>query len=255
MDLNWIKTRPIAHRGLHDANKGIMENSPAAFEAAIASGYPIELDLQVTSDEEALVFHDVDLDRMTTMTGKVFEHASSEIKKQRIKGSTETVPTFGEILELVNGRAPILIEIKNRRAKAGPLEARTASLLNDYKGEFAVQGFSPYSMGWFAENHPAILRGQLSQSYITDPGIEFGKAKRFILRNMLLNFISKPHFIAYRINALPQPSAARARRGGLPLVAWTVKTTDERRLAAANTDNIIFENFRPELNKGAAFDE
>ncbi|TNE37428.1 MAG: glycerophosphodiester phosphodiesterase [Alphaproteobacteria bacterium] len=254
MDLTWIKTRPIAHRGLHDVKKGIIENTPAAFEAAIAAGYPIELDLQLTSDHEAMVFHDDKLDRLTTSAGKLYRHSSTELRKLTISGSTATMPTFAEFLELVNGRVPILIELKNKTGVAGPLEQRTRDLLQTYKGEAAVQCFAPQSMGWFAENMPEIPRGQLSQPYPPDPNLNLNWIKRFVLRHMLLNKISKPHFVAYRIDGLSNEAVGRAKRHGLPVLAWTVKTIGERRIAATHADNIIFENFLPDATRGAAFD-
>jgi glycerophosphoryl diester phosphodiesterase len=150
-------------------------------------------------------------------------------------------------LELVGGRVPILIELKNIRAEPGPLEKRTAQLLENYQGPVAIQGFSPQSMGWFAENHPNIPRGQLSQNYKIPSAVHLSWIKRFVLRNLLLVSISKPHFIAYRVESLPALAVKIARRSGLPILAWTVRNTHDRDIAAKYADNIIFEDFLPEI--------
>jgi glycerophosphoryl diester phosphodiesterase len=254
MDLEWLSKRPIAHRGLHDVSHGIIENTPAAFEAAIEAGYPIECDLQLTADEEALVFHDATLQRMTNEPGKVFHKSSTELSQLTLNGTDQTIPTLGDVLEIVQGRVPILIELKNIRAEAGPLEKRTAKLLESYNGPVAVQGFSPQSMGWFAENHPDIPRGQLSQNYENRPEIKLSWIKRFVLRNLLLVSISKPHFISYRIDSLPALAAGIARRTGLPILAWTVRNAHDREIAAKHADNIIFEDFLPEITQSSLED-
>lgn len=156
---SWLFSRPIAHRGLHDTE--VPENSLLAFEKAIDEGFPIEIDVRPIDDGTVVVFHDERLTRMTDRDGYVCNLTDADLKEIRLKNSDQKIPTFAEVLEFVNGRAPLLIEIKNE-SKVGTLERNTLELLNSYKGEFAVQAFNPYSLEFFKKNAPQIQRGQLS---------------------------------------------------------------------------------------------
>jgi len=240
---SWLRDRPIAHRGLHDHAAGIVENSMAAFEAAIKAGYAIELDLQKSGDGEALVFHDRSLERLTNTKGLLRCLTASEIKSCKLTGSDETIPTLGEVLELVNGRVPILVEIKNISRTVGELEQRTADLLSDYHGDFAVQSFNPLVLRWFRENRPGMLRGQLATDVSRYGRTQISGLSRFATRNLLTVFMSRPHFIGYDVDALPAFAPMMARSLGMPLLAWTVRTLTQRATSARYADNIIFEGF------------
>lgn len=243
---NWLRTTPIAHRGLHDAAKGVVENSASAFEAAAAGGYAIELDVHPAADGEVIVFHDDTLDRMTGRTGRIKDLPSSELRRIALKGTGDTIPTFRDLLKQIAGRVPLLVEIKSHSREVGPCEARVAELLADYKGEVAVQSFNPYSMGWFVQNAPAFKRGQLSCDYFKETEGRMNFMAKVMLTNMLLNYVSRPHFAGFEHHALPAFGPARMRARGLPVLAWTLRDPKDLPRILPHVDNIIFENFRPE---------
>jgi glycerophosphoryl diester phosphodiesterase len=245
---DWLRTRPIAHRGLHKEAAGIIENTPTAFEKAAEAGYPIELDVHLSADGEVIVFHDDTLDRLTGMTGPLAAQPASVLTGLRIRGSGDTIPTLSAVMDQIGGRVPLLIELKSFGSTTiGPMESAIAALLENYRGEAAVQSFNPYSMGWFARNADAIPRGQLSGAYSgRGDDARLPAYQRFALRHLMLNYISRPHFIAYEAGALPARAPARARKRGLPLIAWTVRDEHEANRLAPHADNIIFENFQPQ---------
>lgn len=236
--MEWIRSRAIAHRGLH--NSTIPENSIAAFEAAIEQNYPIELDLQLMSDGNLAVFHDSDLERMTGVSGNIQAQTRSSIKEFNLLNSDQGIPLLEEALELINGRVPVLIEIKNE-GTVGELEANLWQKLQSYRGEYAIQSFNPYSLGWFKENGTGVTRGQLATDFSSTDLIWYQK---LLLGNLLLNWVSKPHFIAYDLRYLPNLPTAIARRVfNLPLVAWTVRSKVEEEQAKRYADNIIFDYY------------
>ncbi len=243
--MNWLRTVPIAHRGLHSAEKGAIENAPSAFEAAARAGFAIELDIHGSADGEAIVFHDRTLDRMTGVRGRVAGRTASELVRHSLLESPETIPTLGDVLDLVAGRVPILIELKSRSRRVGQLEKRVASLLSAYNGPVAVQSFNPYSLGWFSDQAPEILRGQLALDYRKIAMKRLPPVAKLFMRHMLLNYISKPHFVSYEWGALPSWASARVRMFGLPVIAWTVDSQDIASKVARHVDNIIFEGFHP----------
>lgn len=241
----WLTARPIAHRGLHGLRPGVVENCPRAFEEAIAAGYGIECDLQLSADGEAMVFHDTTLDRLTVETGPVRARTAAELKKVRLRDTDDRMQTLPEFLEQVAGRTVPVIELKTRGGAHGPLEARTAQLLAAYPHPAAVMSFNPHSVAWFAANAPDIPRGQISQAFTDPQSMKMPAWQRFMLRHMLYALRSRPHFVAYDVRALPAPSVAIARRLGRRALTWTVRTPEERERAARYADQIIFEGFRP----------
>ncbi len=250
-DLSWLRRTPIAHRGLHDQTSNIPENSLAAFRGAIDAGYAIELDLQPSRDGEAVVFHDEELARMTGTIGRVCERLASDLNRLQLQGTLERIPLLSEVLSLVAGRVPLLIELKTLSRKVGLLEARTASLLANYTGPVAIQSFNPYSVRWFRDHAPDIPRGLLSSRFRRTAQQNLPWRTRFTLRHLLMAPIVRPQFIGYDIRALPALAPALARRLGLPLLAWTVASADDRQKSARLADNIIFEGFRAPLAQAA----
>lgn len=244
--MDWLRTLPVAHRGLHDTAKGIIENSPSAFEAAARAGYAIEIDVHASSDGEVIVFHDKDLDRLTRESGPLKERSAHELTQLLLEGSADTIPTLHQVLSQVNGRVPMLIEIKNTGRVVGGLENAVANCLATYKHEVAVQSFNPYSMGWFAKNAPEIPRGQIAEGYRDrKEEVRLSPHERFVLRHILLSVLSRPNFIAYDCNALPAPAPRLARALGLPVLSWTVRSAGTWERIKPFVDNIIFEGFRP----------
>lgn len=241
MDIRKTKlfTTPIAHRGLH--NETAPENSMAAFRRAIEHGYAIELDIRPIDDGTIVVFHDSKLSRMTDRDGYVSMLSKKDIEEIRLGGTDEKIPTFREVLDLVDGQVPLLIEIKNSD-KVGALEGSALAMLQEYKGEFAVQSFNPYTIEYFKKNAPHFLRGQLSCVFKKSSG--FGFFKRNALSKLKLNRIACPDFISYKIADLPNKHVTKTK---LPVLGWTVRSNADLEHARLYCDNVIFENITPEL--------
>lgn len=240
MDLfnSWLVDQPIAHRGLHD--KTSPENSISAFEKAIEAGYPIELDVQMISDGTVVVFHDSSLSRLTDNDGYLKFLTKTDLEYLSLKDSDEKIPTFQQVLEVVDGKVPLLIEIKNE-GKVGELEKNVLELLQNYKGEYAIQSFNPFVLEYFYKHAPEIPRGQLA-GYLKDAKLTF--FKKFALKRMLLNKkISHPDFISYEAKHLPNRFIRKFKN--LPLLAWTVQSQSEYLRVVKHCDNVIFENFEP----------
>ncbi|MDR0426938.1 MAG: glycerophosphodiester phosphodiesterase [Clostridiales bacterium] len=236
----WLFQTPIAHRGLHDENRP--ENSLASFENAVANQYPIELDIRPIDDGTVVVFHDDRLSRMTDNDGYVCNLTRAELAVQRLANTEEKIPTFEEVLSVVNGRTPILIEIKNE-GKAGLLEKTALEMLKGYPGDFAVQAFNPFALEYFKHNAPEIMRGQLSCFY---EGAALSRFKRSLLKKLKLNRVSAPDFISYAGANLPNKYVTRT---GLPVLAWTVRSNTEMETVLPYCENIIFEGFIPIINR------
>lgn len=237
---SWLVETPIAHRGLHD--KDCPENSISAFQKAITEGYPIELDVQMIADGTVIVFHDESLSRLTDNDGYIKFLNKSDLDILRLKDSKEKIPTFEEVLKFVDGKVPLLIEIKNP-SKVGELEKKVIELLKDYKGEYAIQSFNPYVLEYFYKHAPNILRGQLA-GYFKKEKLSF--FKKYALKRMLLNKkISHPDFISYEARKIPNRFTRKYRK--LPLLAWTVRSQSEYIRVVKYCDNVIFENFEPKI--------
>lgn len=237
--MEWIKSTPIAHRGLHDEFSP--ENSLAAFNKAIEAGYAIELDVHLSSDGVLMVFHDYTLGRMTGCKGDIRKLHSAFTNSLTLLESEEHIPTFSEVLSLVEGKVPLLIEIKNE-GKVGDLESTLFAALKEYRGDVAVQSFNPFSIAWFAKNAVEIPRGQLSGGF-EDTTLAW--YKKFLLSNLLLNGVSKPHFIAYESQKIPNLATGLARLKKIPLLAWTLRDEEEQQRVEKHVDNVIFEGFKP----------
>lgn len=242
---SWLCTKYIAHCGLHDEN--VPENSLLAFQKAIDNNYAIELDVRPLSDGTIVVFHDETLGRLTGRDGFISNYTYDDIKDLKLLKTNEHIPTLEEVLELVNGQTPLLIEIKNT-GKVG-FEKNVWKLLSKYKGEYAVQSFNPYSLEWFKIHAPHVKRGQLSCLFKKGSeeavSADLGFFKRLTLRRMLLNDkVSEPHFISYKACQLPNRFVRKYRE--LPVLAWGVKSSEAFAKVKKHCDNIIFDCFNPE---------
>lgn len=235
----WLTEFPIAHRGLH--GDAVPENSLAAFARAVAAEVPIELDVRITADGAVIVLHDDNLRRMTGLDRAVAAVTAAEVAELRLAATDERIPRLHEVLDLVGGRVPLLLEVKNRAA-VGPLEERVAALLQSYRGPIAVQSFNPFSLDWFRRRHPAIVRGQLAGDF---RGVDLAWYRKVLLRNLLFNRWSRPQFISYDVRCLPHAAVTRARLRGTAVLAWTVDTADKLSHARRWADNVIFETIRP----------
>ena len=236
----WITARPIAHRGLFEARAGVPENSLGAVRAAIEAGYPVELDLQPAKDGVA-IFHDRMLKRMTGRGGRIADVFVADLKRQPLAGTGETIPSLEDVLGLVAGRIPLMLEIKND-GRAGAFERAVLERIAGYCGDLAVVSFNPFSLGWFARHAPKIPRGQTSARF---DGSELPAWRRFLQRNLWLNAVSRPHFLLYELGALPCRAVTRRRKRGMKVIAYTVRTAAEAVKARSVADNFIFEGMRP----------
>lgn len=232
----------IAHRGLWSPH-GPPENSLGAFQAACVAGYGIELDIQLSADGEAMVFHDDDLERMTGVAGRLSDRTTSELADLRLKGTDERIPTLMETLALVGRRAMVHVELKTPYGHVGPLEQRAHEVLIDHAGAVCVIGFNPYSHAWFAERFPGVLRGLDSYSYKRAP--QMAEAQRESFARLEHVAIAKPNFLALGLDMLPSARAAELRAEGLPVVAWTVRQPEQWEAVRGGCDNLIFEGFTP----------
>lgn len=231
---------PVAHRGLWTKG-GAPENSLAAFQAACEAGYGIELDVQLSSDGEAMVFHDDDLARMTGVGGKLRDRSASDLSELRLAGTDEPIPTLRETLALVGRRAMIHVELKTPYGEVGPLEQRVHELLIDHAGPVCVIGFNPYSHAWFADRFPGVLRGLDSYDYKRAP--HMNEAQRQSFARLEHVAIARPHFLALHADMLPDERAAKHREEGMPIVAWTVRDPMQWEALKPHCDNLIFEGF------------
>lgn len=237
--VNWLLERPIAHRGLHNLAAGIPENSIRSFDAAIRASLPIEFDVRLTEDQQAVVFHDNNLDRLTGVDQLVAATTMRDMQRLSIAGTDERPPSLNEALEFIDGRVPVLIEVKASKP-AGPLEWEVLKAIEGYHGLAAVQSFSPRSMRWFRENAPQVIRGQISGSYRVH---DLPSWHRFIHRHLLMLRISRPDFVAHHVGCLGLPASRLWRRLGGPLLAWTVRSMGDLDRARLRADGMIFEGF------------
>ncbi len=228
----FLSGRSFAHRGLYGG--GLIENSRAAFHAAIAIGHGIECDVQAARDGEAFVFHDDTLDRLTAEHGPLATRAASALDRVLLNGTGEALPRLTEMLSLVAGRVPLLIEVKARRGAVGPLCLSVRRALEGYRGPVAVMSFNPEVARWFARHGSRITRGLVVS--------EQGKGGwRGRIERRLSLWHAKPDFLAYDVRDLPSRFAAAARARGLPLLTWTVRGTEAEAAAALHADATIYE--------------
>lgn len=229
----WLKGRAYAHRGLHGGE--IPENSLSAFSAAIARGHGIECDVQQSGDGRAVVFHDWDLDRLTAESGSVAGRSAAELSQLRLGGGSDRIPALRDLLGMVRGRVPLLIEVKTRReCRTGPLCLAVRRDLEGYSGDVAVMSFDPRVGAWFRANAPLVVRGLV----VSEQGAH---ALSGVVRRHLALWRARPDFLACDIRDLPSRFAAAQRRRGLPVLTWTVRDAPQRRRAAEYADSPIAE--------------
>lgn len=240
MTPSWLRERPIAHRGLH--GDGVPENSLAAFEAAVDAGYPVELDVRLSADEVPVVVHDERLERLCGVDAAVAELDRATLAELTLQDTGEAIPTLAEALATVDGRVPVLVEVKNRE-RPGEVERAVAAVLDAYDGAFAVQSFNPLTVRWFRRHRPAWPRGQVAGRL--RGATDVGPLARFVCRRLLASPLARPDFVAYEHDALPYWPVTLHRRLGVPVLAWTVRTAAALQRARERADTVVFESIRP----------
>ena len=253
-----------AHRGLHDNSGDAPENTLAAFEKAVMAGYGIECDVQLTKDGVPVVFHDFTLARCARypegeipedavrnedgsfgVAGKVIDYTFEELQKFHILNSNEKIPTFEDFLKLVNGKVPLIIELKIE-LKDLSVCPKVDELLEGYKGVYCIESFNPLGLYWYRKHRPQVMRGQLSDEFHKDKPKEFKGPLYFILTNLFFNFLTKPDFIAYNHKYSQNISLRLCRHlFGSVTAAWTIKSNEQLQAAQKGFDIIIFDSFIP----------
>jgi glycerophosphoryl diester phosphodiesterase len=243
--LDWLTARPVAHRGLHDSSAGIIENTPSAVSAAVAAGYGIEVDLQISGDGEAMVYHDDALGRLTEGDGRLDHMAAAELAAVPFRATSDRMLTLGQLLDLVGGKSALFLELKSNFDRDGRLPIRVADVVRSYSGPIAVMSFDPWQIDVVQQVAPGLPRGivaQRARRRVGKADISARDKLAFVMRCLR----SRPHFIAYNVNDLPAPAPLFGRYLlGLPLLTWTVRSPQERRRAERWANQMIFEGFRP----------
>jgi glycerophosphoryl diester phosphodiesterase len=243
----WLTARPVAHRGLHDVARGIVENMPAAAEAAISGNFSIECDIQLTADGEAMVHHDDALGRLTEGGGALLQKTAAELRAVRFNDTPERMMSLGDLCALVNGRVPLVIEVKSHFDGDRKLVRRMAQVLATYSGPAVGMSFDPDQVLALREIMPELPRGIIAQrNYDDDYWQKLTSEQRQSMLYLRHAFRTRPHFVAFWVNQLPAPAPWIARNiFGLPLLTWTVRTPEQRERAARYADQMIFEGFVP----------
>ena len=231
--------RNFAHRGLHSEDKSVPENSLEAFRLAGRAGYGAELDVHLTKDGQVVVFHDDTLDRMCGVSARVDDKSYDELKLLSLAGTNQRIPLLTEVLEIYGGRGPLIVEIKNGPRNRELCE-KTYAILSDYPGEVCVESFNPRILRWFRFHAKDIVRGQLATT-TSDYDGAVSRRTAFMLSHCLLNFISRPQFIAYRVGYRPLTVRLSEAMGAMRF-GWTAH--NER--AERGRDGVIFEFYRPQ---------
>ena len=242
-DTTLFKKRYFAHRGLHDKASDAPENSMAAFRKAVEAGLGMELDVQVTKDGVPVVCHDFKLERICGAPGKIADSTYEELQAYTLCDSKERIPRFSELLEMVDGQVPLIVEIKAETANVsccGIID----SLLRAYRGPYCIESFNPMVLWWFRRNHGDVVRGQLSSNFRREG--EYWNILYFAMTHLLFNFLTKPDFIAYNHKFSEEPGRRICRRlYRHPAAAWTIRSQQDLEALKGEYDVFIFDSFLP----------
>ena len=233
-----------AHRGLH--GNGVPENSMAAFQAALDGGYGIELDVHLLRDGNLAVIHDASLKRTAGVDIQIEDLSTEELSKYPLEETTETIPTFREVLDLYAGKAPIVVELKPERGNHAALAEATCKMLESYPGAYCVESFDPRCIYWLKKNRPDVIRGQLTENFLANPKSPLSPALKFMLTHQLENFLVQPDFVAYKFADRKAFSNTLVRKlWGVQGVTWTITSQADYNTAVQEGWLPIFEGFRP----------
>lgn len=251
-DLSAIFARPIAHRGFHSADDGIIENTPSAIRRAVAHDFAIEVDVQETADGEALVYHDYTLDRLAEGSGRVIAQSSEDLCRIHMKTGTDRLWLLKDLFGEVAGKVPLVIEIKSlmQRDAQADFVCRVCDQVAAYDGPVCIKSFDPDMLSVARGHRPDVLRGIVADG--AEPGPQYARysrVDRFILRHMLHAPRTRPHFVSYAVNDLPKAGPAVLHSlFKLPMMCWTVRTREQREKAERHGAQIVFEGFDPDLS-------
>lgn len=232
-----------AHRGLH--GNGVAENSMTAFRLATDGGWGIELDVRLSKDGELVVFHDDELSRVTEFDGRVCDRTYGELSKMKLSGTEDTVPLFKDVLRAVDGKVPLLVELKEAEGSYGVAEA-AVKILSEYDGPYIIESFNPLSLARVRKIAPEVLRGILAQHFTADK--KYRGIKYFLLQHLCLNFLCRPDFVAYNFKHAKMPAFRLLRAFGAPCLAWTTESEeDDAKALGSGFGGIIFQYYTPSV--------
>lgn len=233
-----------AHRGLH--GNGVPENSLEAFRRAREHGYGIELDVHLLADGNLAVIHDFSLKRLCGMNGVIEELTASQLKDCYLEGTMQTIPSFRKVLELLDGRVPIIVELKAAGKNHEGLCKKVCEDLDAYSGTFCLESFDPRCVLWLRRNRPDLVRGQLVENYFKSKTSKLPWLHKFLGANQMLNFLTRPDFVAYKFRDRKNLSDFLVRKvWRAPTVAWTLESKRELNTALSEGRIPIFESFIP----------
>lgn len=239
-DLSAFEGKIFAHRG-HFDEVTIPENSLASFEAAIEAGYGIELDIQLSKDQIPMVFHDAELERMCGVPGDIWDYTAEELQQMKLMGTEQTIPTLEEVLAVIDGRTPLLVEYKMDVVDTVVCE-KTHELLQNYKGDYCIQAFHPLVLIWYRQNAPEVGRGQLSQNFWNDEKYA-GKPLYLLLTYMVENVATRPDFVSYKFSDQSNLSYQLCKLMGAKTAGWTIKSIQDYEQVAGSLDMVIADTF------------
>lgn len=233
-----------AHRGLH--GDGLPENSMAAFRAALENGYGIELDIHLLKDGTLAVMHDSSLARTAGADVEIEDLTAADLGNYRLEGTDQQIPTFEQVLQLFDGKAPIIIELKPARGNHAALAEAACKVLESYDGAYCIESFDPRCLMWLKKNRPGIVRGQLAQNYFIK-SVDQPWIVKFLLTYNLMNFLTVPDFIAYRFDHRNSSvsNVLCQKLWGVQCVGWTLRDAESHAAVKAEGWLSIFEYFRP----------
>lgn len=249
IDFSDFEGRYYAHRGLHQAKNISPENSLAAFRLAVENGYGIELDVQLSKDGQPVIFHDNNLKRVCGLNSLVADLSYDELRELRLYDSNEKIPHLEEVLDLVAGKVPLIVEFKLETFDTSICDI-IAPYLDNYEGIYCVESFHPSAVAWYKKNRPQVIRGQLSANELLVKKNFTNKVLNFLLKNLMLNFWGKPDFVAYEHDYGSNLSLILARKlFKAPAIAYTVQSQAELEAGLKYFDLFIFDKFIPQQNK------
>lgn len=241
-DVSWLKEAKIAHRGLHTEDGSVPENSLLAFKRAMACNFAIELDVNILNDGVVVSFHDHDLRRLCGINRRLSEVRYDEIQSLRLLSSDEHIPTLDDVLKLVDGKVPLLIELKPHGDVLRLCQGVMKSLAQ-YQGTYAIFSFHPRVVYWFRKHAPHVIRGQIAEFFLNHPTMNvFG---RWIMKHMVFNIFTKPDFISYGIHDLPNSILDRYKQKNMTIISYAARSQAEFDHVKSHYDNVVFEFFIP----------
>lgn len=241
-DLLWLRNNLIAHRGFHSKDKSVPENSLLAYKKAIDKGYSIELDINILKDGTIVAFHDPSLKRLCGINKLLSTVTFNEIKHLKLLNTNEKIPKLSDVLDLVNGNMPLLIEIKPFGDYFLMCQS-LMTLMKDYQGVWAVFSFHPRIVQWFKKNHPHIIRGQISEFFTKDE--KMNPLNKYFMKTMIYNKFSSPDFISYGIYDMPNKHLDKLKKKGLTIIGYAAKTQEQLDFVKIHYHNTVFEFFDP----------